>query len=123
MSIALTTHNISVGTQQPLWVAQGEDREFRLTFEDDGSVVDMTGAVNCYLRICNPTNKLIILERNYAGFYGDPDEGTPRFVLVPADTESEAPTTYEADVTWQDADGNKTQLLVLSPFVIRKALG
>ena len=123
MARALTSHTVAVGVPQPLWIAQGEDREFRLTFEDNGTAVNMTDAVHCYLRIWNPTNRFVIIERDYVGFQGDPGEGTPRFVLVDSDTESEVPAMYQADVTWEDADGNKAQLLVLSPFVIRKALG
>lgn len=125
MAIRVTAYTVPVGTSQRLAVAQGEDREFQLTFQDGSpaAAVDFTGALAVVLTVKNRTNGLAVFARNYSGFVGAPSAGTPRFTITQSDTNLEGEGPYDCDVSWTDASGYKEQLLVLSTFEILKRVG
>lgn len=83
MSIRVTAYSIEIGQQQRLEIAQGEDREFRLTFTDptSGSARDMTSAQAITLTVRSRTTGIEIFSRLYSGFQGAATAGTPRFQI------------------------------------------
>lgn len=123
MGIRVSAFTIEIGTAQQLEVAQAEDRELRLTFNSSGSPIDFTGASAIVLTVKNRTTGILVFARNYTGFQGLATAGTPRFTLTQADTSGQVEGPYDVDVSWTDASGYKTQLLVLSTFQILKRVG
>lgn len=124
MALTVTSYTIAVGTAQQLELAQGEDREFRLTFQEtSGSAVDLTGAQAVVLTVKNRSTGILVFARNYTGFQGAATAGTPRFQVLAADTDDLAEAPYDVDVTWTDASGYKRQLLVLSTFLLLRGVG
>jgi len=121
MALRVTALTIDVGFDQLLQVARGEDREFDLTFTINSAPIDMTGATDVRLNVRK--DGLLIFAREYAGFAGAASAGTPRFIITQADTVNLAETAYDCDVTWTDALGYKTQLLVASEFEVLRAFG
>lgn len=116
MSIRVTAYTIPVGGSKNLEVAQGDDREFHLTFEEDGDPVDMTGAQAITLTVRSRTNGILLFARSYSGFTGNASDGTPEFVITAADTAEYPPASYDVDVYIEDAAGYVTQLLSASTF-------
>lgn len=118
MSIKVSAYTIAIGSQQALSVAQGEDREFRLTFTESGTARDLTGAQAITLTVRSRTTGIEIFSRLYSGFQGAATAGTPRFQILAADTADEADSVYDCWVEWTDASGYVEQLLVESSFEI-----
>lgn len=118
MSIRVSSYSVTVGVPQSLEVAQGEDREYRLTFSDGGTVIDFTGATAILLTVKTKAGAALF-SRSYTGFVGGlASSGAVRFQVLQADTASAGVGSYDCDVTWTDASGYKTQILVVSNFDI-----
>jgi hypothetical protein len=117
MGIRVTEVTIEIGEQQQLEQAQGEDREYRLSFTEDGSPRDMTGATAVVMTV-RDGNGALVFARNYSGFASGSSGGTPRFQVLQADTADEAVQPYNCDVFWTDASGYAEQLLVKSRFLV-----
>src|SRR5688572_6630108 len=118
MGISVFAATVEIGEQEQLEQAQGEDREYRLTFTDSaGTARDMTGATAVVMTV-RDRNGQLIFARSYSGFQGAATAGTPRFQVLQADTANLAVQVYDVDVTWTDASGYVEQLLVASPFLV-----
>lgn len=118
MSIKVSAYSIAIGGQQALAVAQGEDREFRLTFTDSGTARDLTGAQAITLTVRSRTTGIELFSRLYSGFQGLATAGTPRFQILAADTINQKDGPYDCWVEWTDASGYVEQLLAESKFEI-----
>lgn len=123
MSLRVTAYTIEIGKTQQLEVAQGEDREFILTFTEDGTPRDMTGATGVLWVVRDRTSGIELIRRNYSGFQGSASLGTPRFRFLSADGIDAADGPYDQFIEWTDASNYTEQLLVLSTFeLLRGAL-
>lgn len=124
MAIRVSSHSVTVGAEQELSIAQGEDREFRLTFTDGGSAVDMSTATAVVMTVRNRTNGILLFARNYSGFVsGTGSSGNPKFLITQSDTAEIEAGPYDVDVSWTDSSGYKAQVLVASTFLVLKAVG
>jgi hypothetical protein len=118
LGIKVSAYSITIGNQRSLSIAQGEDREFRLTFSDSSGARDLTGATAITLTVRSRVTGIEIFSRLYSGFQGAATAGTPRFQVVAADTANQADGPHDCWVEWTDASGYVEQLLVESTFEI-----
>lgn len=124
MSIRVTSATIEVGTSSDLSIAQGEDRQYQLTFTVNGQPVDFTGAQSIILSIKNRATGVEIVSRNFSGFVnGDPTAGTPIFELIKSDTQYQPVSVCDIDVCWEDSGSFETQLLAVSRFLVLQRVG
>jgi hypothetical protein len=121
MARRVEAHTIEVGRKQDLEVAQGEDREFRLTFTSGGAPLSFADLQYCELTVRSRTNGLLNFKRKGA-VYGDSGNGTLSFVIGQADTQTDAVQPYDVDVTYTDTGDFKTQLMAASTFLIDKGV-
>lgn len=120
MAIRVSSFTVDVGVPQQLEIAQGEDREFRLSFQAQS--LNMTGATAVVFTV-KELDGDEVFARSYTAFHGSASENTPRFTITQSDTASLDEGDYEVDVSWTDASGYKTQLLAASVFKVLKAIG
>jgi hypothetical protein len=119
MAARITALTITVGVQQQLEVAQGEDRSFHLTFMDSGVPVDFTGSLAVVMTVRERVSGSLVFARSLTGYVGnDPTSGNVIFDVVSWDTVERAAATYDVDVFCTASDGSRTQILVQSPFLI-----
>lgn len=123
MSILVSALTVARGASQRLEIARGEDREFRITFTDAGTPIDLSGAQSIIMTVRARTTGALIFARSYSGFQGTGADGTPRFQVLQADTVNIAEVPYDVDIDWTDASGFRWQLLVASTFSVLQAVG
>jgi hypothetical protein len=119
MAARITALTITVGLQQQLEVAQGEDRAFHLTFEDSGVPVNFTGATAVVMTVRDRISGALVFARSLTGYVGnDATSGNVIFDIVSWDTVEQTAATYDVDVMWTASDGSRSQILIASPFLI-----
>ena len=110
--------SITVGQPQELDVAQGADVEFHLTF-NNGAPIDFTGAKSIVMSVRDRGTGALLFAREHTGFVGaDPTSGDVIFNIVSWDTVSLPVGPRDVDVFWTAADGSRTQVLVVSTFMV-----
>lgn len=119
MAARITALTVTVGLQQQLEVAQGEDRAFHLSFIDSGVPVNFTGATAVVMTVRDRITGALVFARSLTGYVGnDPTSGNVIFDVVSWDTVEQTAATYDVDVMWTASDGSRSQILIVSPFLI-----
>jgi hypothetical protein len=117
MAARITNLSVTVGLPATIEVAQGEDREFHITFTDTGVPVNFTGALAVVMSVRVRETGALLFARMFTGYVGsDPTSGNVIFNVVSWDTVEQAAGTYDVTIEWTASDNSRTQILVLSPF-------
>ncbi len=123
MALLVSSFTIARGSAQALEIAQGEDRQYRLAFQEDGSPIDFTGAQAIKLAVKHRSSGIEVFTRLSHGYHGGATGGTPLFNVFAADNADLADGPYDVDVQWTDATGLSYQLLALSTFQVLRGVG